>query len=74
MAAPDEKYMEVPAALIRLEKGKEALEEELKEQLKTRIAAFKIPKYIVFTDQIPKTHNGKIDKKKIREIMKQQIF
>ena len=74
VAVPDEKYMEVPAALIRLEKGKEALEEELKEQLKTRIAAFKIPKYIVFTDQIPKTHNGKIDKKKIREIMKQQIF
>ncbi|MFR2825464.1 MAG: hypothetical protein ACLTCQ_13675 [Enterocloster bolteae] len=38
--------------------------------LKTRVARFKIPEYIVFVEDIPKTHNGKIDKRMIKEWMR----
>ena len=66
VGVPDKKYMEVPAALVRLENGAELSADEIKEILKEKIAKFKIPVYIEFTNEIPKTHNGKIDKRMIR--------
>ena len=66
VGVPDKKYMEVPAALVRLENGAELSADEIKEILKEKIAKFKIPVYIEFTNEIPKTHNGKIDKRVIR--------
>ena len=66
VGVPDSKYMEVPAAVIKLEKGTNVQAEDIKEMLKTRVARFKIPEYIVFVEDIPKTHNGKIDKRMIK--------
>lgn len=70
VGVPDSKYMEVPAAVIKLEKGMNVRAEDIKEMLKTRVARFKIPEYIVFVDDIPKTHNGKVDKRMIKEWMR----
>ncbi|MFR2691836.1 MAG: class I adenylate-forming enzyme family protein [Enterocloster bolteae] len=70
VGVPDSKYMEVPAAVIKLEKGTNVQAEDIKEMLKTRVARFKIPEYIVFVEDIPKTHNGKIDKRMIKEWMR----
>ena len=70
VGVPDSKYMEVPAAVIKLEKGTNVRAEDIKEMLKTRVARFKIPEYIVFVEDIPKTHNGKIDKRMIKEWMR----
>ena len=68
VGVPDSKYMEVPAAVIKLEKGTNVRAEDIKEMLKTRVARFKIPEYIVFVEDIPKTHNGKIDKRMIKRV------
>ena len=54
----------------QLEKGTNVRAEDIKEMLKTRVARFKIPEYIVFVEDIPKTHNGKIDKRMIKEWMR----
>ena len=70
VGVPDSKYMEVPAAVIKLEKGTNVRAQDIKEMLKTRVARFKIPEYIVFVEDIPKTHNGKIDKRMIKEWMR----
>ncbi len=63
---PHKIYGETPVALIRLEKGARLDEEGIREYLNSRMAKYKIPSRIMFTDEIPLTPNGKVDKKRIR--------
>jgi fatty-acyl-CoA synthase/long-chain acyl-CoA synthetase len=69
VAVEDEKYMEVPAAMVKINDGCVWNAEMLKDILKNRMARYKIPVYYKFVDEIPTTQNGKIDKKKIKEEM-----
>lgn len=41
-------------------------DEEIKKELKSKLAAFKIPKKFYFVNQLPKTSLGKIEREKIR--------
>jgi fatty-acyl-CoA synthase len=68
VAAPDEKWGEVPAAIV-VRKSESALtQEDLLEFLQLRLAKFKLPRVIVFTDEpLPKTGTGKIRKLILRE-------
>lgn len=66
---PDEVYGEVPAALVKLEKGAQWDEKGIQQYLRCRMAKYKIPTRIVFTNQIPLTPNGKEDKKAIRKLL-----
>lgn len=66
VGVPHKVYGETPVALIRLEKGAEWDEAGIQEYLKSRIAKYKIPSRIIFTDEIPLTPNGKVNKKLIR--------
>lgn len=54
--------------MIQLEKDISVSSKEITEYLKKRLAKYKIPSEIRFTEAIPLTPNGKIDKKKIRKI------
>jgi fatty-acyl-CoA synthase len=68
VAAPDEKWGEVPAALISLKPGAKLTEAELLEYLAGRIARFKAPRVIEFVaGPLPKTGTGKIVKRALRE-------
>lgn len=67
---PDEIYGEVAAAVIRLTSDCILTEFEIKEALKTKLAKFKIPQRILIIKSIPKTLNGKVDKKAIRNLFK----
>ncbi|MCL4477487.1 MAG: long-chain-fatty-acid--CoA ligase [Deltaproteobacteria bacterium] len=53
-------------AFIVLKPGENATEEEIKSYLKSRLAEFKIPKYIEFIDDLPKNIIGKVLKKELR--------
>ena len=66
---PDERYGEEVAAWIQLHPGETMTEDEVRESCRDRIAHYKIPKYIRFTDQFPMTVTGKIQKFRMREIM-----
>lgn len=44
-------------------------DKELKDYCKDKIAYFKIPRYIEFVDEFPKTSSGKIQKFSLREQM-----
>lgn len=69
----DQKFGEQVAAAIKLKTGERWTEEEAKEWCKGKIAAFKIPYYIRFTDNFPMTANGKIQKYKLREILQEEL-
>ncbi len=65
---PDLRLGEVPCASVMLKPGQTLAEEELKQFLNDRIAAFKIPQTIYFhQEQLPRIASGKIAKKLLRE-------
>lgn len=66
VAAPDEKWGEVPCAFIELRDGAQVTAEEIVAHCREHLAGFKIPKKVVFTE-LPKTSTGKIQKFMLRE-------
>lgn len=61
---------EAPCALVVLRKGREMTEEELKDQLLSRLAKNEIPLTILFGKEIPLNRIGKPDKKKVKELFR----
>ena len=64
---PDREYGEEICAWIRLRPGEQVSREELRAFCRRHLAAHKIPRYIYFTDQFPKTSSGKVQKYRLRE-------
>jgi fatty-acyl-CoA synthase len=64
---PDEKWGEVPKALVVLKENAQATEEQLLAFLRERLAKFKVPKSVEFFPSLPKGGTGKILKKVLRE-------
>jgi fatty-acyl-CoA synthase len=69
VAKPDEKWGETPCAFVELKAGATASAEELIEWCRERLARFKVPRHVVFTE-LPKTSTGKIQKFRLREMAK----
>jgi fatty-acyl-CoA synthase len=68
IGVPDERFGEEIVAWIQLHEGETATGEEIKAFCKGRIAHFKVPRYIRFSDSFPMTVTGKIRKVEMREI------
>ncbi len=68
VAAPDEKWGEVPVAIVVKKPGSDLCCESLLEFLSDRLGRYKLPRVIEFSDeQLPKTGTGKIRKMILRE-------
>jgi fatty-acyl-CoA synthase len=68
VAAPDEKWGEVPLAVVCLKSGQQLTQEELFAFLESRLSHYKRPRRVEFTfDPLPKTGTGKIRKMALRE-------
>jgi fatty-acyl-CoA synthase len=65
VAKPDEKWGETPCAFVELKPGLNATPEELINFARQHLAAFKLPRHIVFAE-LPKTSTGKIQKHVLR--------
>ncbi|GEL76272.1 AMP-binding protein [Tenuibacillus multivorans] len=70
---PDPKYGEELMAWIITKKQSKLTADEVREFCKGKIAYYKIPKYVEFTDEYPMTASGKIQKFKLREKAKELI-
>jgi fatty-acyl-CoA synthase len=64
---PDEKWGEVPRALIVLKPNTSLTEPELLEFSRSHFAHYKCPRAVDFVDSLPKTGTGKILKKDLRK-------
>jgi fatty-acyl-CoA synthase len=70
VAAPDPQWGEVPVAWVVRKPGVEIAEGDLCEFLQTRLAKFKLPRRLNFSnDPLPKTGTGKILKRELRETL-----
>ena len=67
VARPDDKWGETPCAFVELRPGASVGAEEIIEFCRERLARFKVPRHVVFTE-LPKTSTGKIQKFVLREM------
>jgi acyl-CoA synthetase (AMP-forming)/AMP-acid ligase II len=65
VAAPDDKWGEVPVAYVTLQDGKTATEREIIDHVRARLARFKPPPFVF--SELPRTSTGKIQKFVLRE-------
>ena len=68
IGVPDEKWGEVPRAVVLLRDGARLTEEQLRGHLEGRLARYKIPKSVVFVEEMPRTASGKIRKADLRKL------
>jgi len=69
VAAPHDKWGEVPVAFIEIHEGSTLQRDHVMEHCKQHLAGFKVPKYIIFAE-IPKTSTGKVQKFELRQAAK----
>lgn len=66
---PDEHFGEEVACWIQLKEGLESTQDEIRSWLKSKVAHFKVPRYVKFVQIYPKTVTGKIQKFVMRDEM-----
>lgn len=68
IAVPDEKWGEVPKAIIVLQPEANVTEQDIIDYTRSKMAHFKAPKSIEFVEALPKTATGKLQKFRLREM------
>lgn len=71
-AIPDEVYGQDIGVAVVLKKDEQLTASELKDWMEERSAKFKVPKKVYFTDIMPKTATGKIQRRIVAETMMKQ--
>jgi len=66
IGVPDEKWGEVGLAVVVPAPGTTLDAEDVREQLRARLAAFKVPTHVELVDELPKTATGKVRKPDLR--------
>ena len=67
VGVPDEKYGEELCAWVKLRPGSGLAEEDVRAFCVGKIAHYKVPRYVRFTQEFPMTVTGKVQKFKMRE-------
>jgi fatty-acyl-CoA synthase len=67
IGVPNEKWGEVPKALVVLHPGESASQDEIINLVREYLANYKAPKSVEFYDQLPKGGTGKILKRELRK-------
>jgi acyl-CoA synthetase (AMP-forming)/AMP-acid ligase II len=66
VARPDERWGEVPVAFVVLRDDATATAEALLEHCRAQLARFKVPKAVLFLDELPRNPSGKVLKRELR--------
>ncbi|MFJ9387344.1 long-chain fatty acid--CoA ligase [Nocardioides sp. NPDC101246] len=68
IGVPDERWGEVGRAVVVRHPDSALTQDDLLEHLDGRLARYKIPKLVVFVDEIPHNASGKLLKSRVREL------
>ncbi|HLY82178.1 MAG TPA: long-chain fatty acid--CoA ligase [Acidimicrobiales bacterium] len=71
---PDERWVEVGRAVVVRREGATLTESDVVRHCVERLAKFKVPKSVVFVDELPHNATGKILKRELRERYGKPIF
>ena len=67
LGVPDEQFGQRLRAFVVLRDGHEVGEQELKDHVKANLARYKVPREIVFLDELPRNPTGKVLKRELAE-------
>jgi fatty-acyl-CoA synthase len=73
IGVPDAYYGEQVMAWVKLKPGQTMTAEELQAFCRKQIMPYKVPHYVKFVDDFPKTVTGKVQKYRMREISTQEL-
>src|SRR5690606_33185602 len=62
IGVPDERWGEVPVAIVTVRDGRTVTEDTIQEYLRGRIARYKTPKRVIIVEEMPRTASGKVRK------------
>jgi fatty-acyl-CoA synthase len=68
VGVPDATWGETGRAFVVTRAGHHVTAEDLQDFLRARLAKYKIPRYVTFVEDLPKTGSGKIQKLKLRDL------
>ena len=63
----DDEYGQRLKAFVVLQEGKDVSEDDLKKHVKSNLAGYKVPREIVFLDELPRNATGKILKRELEK-------
>ena len=72
-AIPDKKWGEAIVAVVELKRGEKASKEEITDFCRGKIAGYKVPKHVVFVDELPLTSVYKPYYKEIKELARKKL-
>jgi long-chain acyl-CoA synthetase len=64
---PDADKGEALAAHVEVQPGSALTADDVREHVRSRLASYKVPRTVVFDDQLPREDTGKLFKRKLRE-------
>jgi fatty-acyl-CoA synthase len=67
IGVPDDKWGEVPWAVLTMAGGATLTLEQVRDHLDNRVARYKMPKNVIVVDEFPRTASGKIRKADLRK-------
>jgi fatty-acyl-CoA synthase len=67
IGVPDDKWGEVPWAILTMAGGATVTLEQVRDHLTNRVARYKMPKNVIVIDEFPRTASGKIRKADLRK-------
>ncbi|WP_010541853.1 fatty acyl-CoA synthetase [Dietzia alimentaria] len=67
IGTPDNRWIEAVTAVVVLKEGADAAEQEIIDGTREHLAPFKVPKRVVFVDELPRNQSGKLLKRKLRD-------
>jgi len=68
IGVPDDKWVEVGRACVVLKEGRELTEQAIIAHCRANLARFKVPRSVVFLDEIPHNATGKVLKRELRRL------
>jgi long-chain acyl-CoA synthetase len=64
---PDDEFGEALAAHVELDEGRRLTADDVRDHVRARLAAYKTPRVVEFSDALPREDSGKIFKRRLRE-------
>ena len=70
---PDARLSEVAVAFLRIEPTHKLTAPQVIDYCRGKIASYKIPRHVVFVEELPMTGSGKVQKVKLREEARRRL-
>jgi acyl-CoA synthetase (AMP-forming)/AMP-acid ligase II/uncharacterized membrane protein len=68
LGVEDKQFGQRLRAFVVLDDGKQASEDELKEYVKRSLARYKVPREVIFLDELPRNATGKVLKRELKNL------